>query len=160
MMCNTSDVRRISSMWTVAVVLSLCATACKKNQETVQPEDDTWVPDESLEPEPTAAAPAPDPGLTEEQRETKAKELYIAAEGKAGEDDWAGALDLYEQAYQLVPGKHGFALKVGVAAEKVGDCEKAITYYEHFLKYAEADKYQDDIASTKKSLAALEKKGC
>jgi tetratricopeptide (TPR) repeat protein len=155
-MCDTRFVRRISSICLVAAVLSLSAGGCKK--ETVVPEDDTWVPDESQEP--AAGTPDPAPGLSEDERKDKAKDLYIAAEGKAGEGDWAAALNLYEQAYQLVPGKHGFALKVGVAAEKAGDCAKAITYYEHFLKYAEADKYEDDIASTKKSLGALKKSGC
>jgi hypothetical protein len=141
----------------VLAVLVSTVGACKKD-ETVVPEDDTWVPDESLEP--AAATPDPAPGLSEDERKAKAKDLYIAAEGKAGEGDWASAVGLYEQAYQLVPGKHGFALKVGISAEKAGDCGKAITYYEHFVKYAEADKYQDDIASAKKSLAALKKKGC
>ncbi len=157
-MCNTPEVRRISSIWLVTVALVLGASACKKDQETVEPEDDTWVPDESLEPEAGTADPAP--SMTPEEKQAKAKELYIEANGKAEAGDWAGALSLYEQAYQLVPGKHGFALKVGVAAEKAGDCAKAITYYEHFLKYAEADKYQDDIASTQKSLDALEAGGC
>lgn len=157
-MCNTRVVRRISSIWLVAAALVSSASACKKNEETVEPEDDTWVPDESLEP----AAPAADPyaGMSEDERKSKAKELYIEAEGKAGEGDWATAVGLYEQAYQLVPGKHGFALKVGVAAEKSGDCAKAITYYKHFLQYADGDKYEDDITSTKKSLAALEQSGC
>ncbi|NVB40301.1 hypothetical protein G6O69_37340 [Pseudenhygromyxa sp. WMMC2535] len=131
------------------------APACKKNQEeeTTKPEDDTWVPDESLEPEP---APQPvEPELSEEERLEKAKGYYVEAEGKAAEGDWEGALGLYEQAYQLVPGKHGFALKVGKAAEQVGDCEKAITYYEHFVTYAEKDKYEDDRKDAEASLAKL-----
>ncbi|NVB43712.1 hypothetical protein G6O69_38270 [Pseudenhygromyxa sp. WMMC2535] len=66
------------------------APACKKNQEeeTTKPEDDTWVPDESLEPEP---APQPvEPELSEEERLEKAKGYYVEAEGKAAEGDWEG----------------------------------------------------------------------
>lgn len=156
-LCDTADVRRISSNVVMAAVLVLSASACKRNQEVVEPEKE-WTPDETQEP--AQAPPDPAPGLSEEQRLDKAKSLYVEAEGKAKAEDWAGALPLYEQAYQLVPGKHGFALKVGVAAEKTGDCAKAIEYYKHFVTYAEPDKYGDDIANTKKSLAALEKKGC
>ena len=140
----------------MAAVLVSSIVACKP-KETVEPEKE-WTPDETQEPEQAAADPAP--GLSEEEKMDKAKALYLEAEGKAKDGDWAGALALYEEAYYLVPSKHGFALKVGVAAEKSGDCAKAIEYYEHFLKYAEADKYEDDIATTKKSLAALQKKGC
>lgn len=140
-----------------ATALVLCATACKRNQ-TVAPEEDSWVPDETLEPQ--AATPDPAPELSEEERLDRAKGLYMEAEGKAGEKDWVTAVGLYEQAYHLVPAKHGFALKVAIAAEKAGDCAKAITYFEHFVQYAEADKYEDDLAAAKKSLAALNKQGC
>lgn len=156
MMCDTAEVQRISFTWMMAAVLVLGTAACKP-KETVEPEKE-WTPDESQEP--AQAAADPEPTLSEEEKLDKAKGLYVEAEGKAKEEDWAAALPLYEQAYYLVPTKHGFALKVGVAAEKSGDCAKAIEYYEHFLKYAEADKYEDDIAKTKKSLAALQKKGC
>jgi tetratricopeptide (TPR) repeat protein len=140
----------------IATVLVVGVSACKP-KEVVEPEKE-WVPDESLEPEQASADPAPQ--LSEEEKLEKAKGLYLEAEAKAKAEDWAGALPLYEEAYYLVPSKHGFALKVGVAAEKTGDCAKAIEYYEHFLKYAEADKYEDDIKSTKKSLDALQKNGC
>jgi tetratricopeptide (TPR) repeat protein len=140
----------------IAAALVSSVVACKPKQ-TVEPEKD-WTPDETNEP--VQATADPEPGMTEEEKLAKAKDLYIEAEGKAKEGQWAEALPLYEQAYYLVPTKHGFALKVGIAAEKSGDCAKAIEYYEHFLKYAESDKYADDIATTKKSVAALKKKGC
>jgi outer membrane protein assembly factor BamD (BamD/ComL family) len=155
-MCDTPSVRRISSKWVITAVLALATTACKP-KETVEPEKE-WTPDETLEPEQRTADPAP--GMTEEEKTEKAKELYKEAEGKAKAEDWAGALALYEEAYHLVPGKHGFALKVGIAAEKSGDCAKAMQYYEHFVTYAEPEKYEDDIKATKKSLDALKKKGC
>jgi len=143
----------------VAVSALVGLTACKKDEETVKPEDDTWVPDEELEAA-NAPAPAVQPQLSEEERLEQAKDLYKQAEGKAAEEDWAGALPLYEQAYQLVPGKHGFALKVGLAAEKAGDCKKATTYLEHFVTYATEDKYQDDRAQAEALLADIKKRGC
>jgi tetratricopeptide (TPR) repeat protein len=131
------------------VVLSLAfAPGCKK-KDVAEPEDDTWVPDESNEPPSSPVAT-----MSEEERTEKAKELFTQAEEKAAAKDWANALLLYEQAYQLMPEKHGFALKVGTAAEQVGDCAKATQYYEHFVKYAEPDKYASDIRRVKKTLAA------
>lgn len=126
------------------------APGCKKNQETVEPEDDTWVPDESNEPPSMAATST----MSEEERTAKAKELFTQAEEKAKAEDWASALPLYEQAYQLMPEKHGFALKVADTASKLGDCPKATIYYQHFVKYAEGDKYASDIKRVKKTLAA------
>jgi hypothetical protein len=125
------------------------ASGCKK-KDVVEPEDDTWVPDESNEPAIAASAT-----MSEEERTTQAKELYTQAEEKAKAEDWAGALPLYEQAYYYLPEKHGFALKVGDTATKLGDCTKATQYYEHFVKYASSDdKYTADIRRVKKLLAA------
>ncbi len=143
----------------IAVMLGLVTIACKRDTETVAPEPE-WTPDESAEPSAATASPEPAaPELSEEERKAQAKDLYVEAEAKAAAEDWSAAVGLYEQAYYLVPEKHGFALKVGIAAEKSGDCDKATTYYQHFVQYAEPDKYADDIAKAKKSLAKLEK-GC
>ncbi|PRQ08250.1 hypothetical protein [Enhygromyxa salina] len=147
-----------TSISILALTLVLAGSGCKKNEPTAAPEDDTWVPDESLEPAATPTAAAPE--LSEEERLEQAKALYIQAEQKAAAEDWTAAVDLYEQAYFLVPGKHGFAFKVGVAADKAGDCKKATQYLEHFVTYAEADKYGDDLKQANKTLAALKKQGC
>lgn len=141
----------------MAALFILGASGCKK-EETVAPVEDTWVPDEANEP--VAASPDVAPELSEEEKQAKAKEFYVQAEGKAGEGDWVTAVGLYEQAYYLVPAKHGFALKVAQAADKAGDCAKAITYFEHFVQYADAEKYGDDLKSSNKRLAELKKKGC
>jgi hypothetical protein len=137
-----------SPLIAVAVILALgSAPGCKK-KDVAEPEDDTWVPDESNEPQISPVATK-----TEEERTAEAKELFTMAEELADKEDWAGALPLYEQAYQLMPGKHGFALKVGDAAMKVGDCAKAMQYYDHFAKYAEPDKYGSDIRRAKKAVS-------
>jgi thioredoxin-like negative regulator of GroEL len=138
-----------TSVIAVAVTLALGLVPGCKKKDVVEPEDDTWVPDESNEP-----AISPVATKSEEERTAEAKELFTMAEDLAAKEDWAGALPLYEQAYQMLPGKHGFALKVGDAAQKVGDCAKAMTYYDHFVKYAESDKYAADIRRAKKAIAA------
>ncbi|MFV8749691.1 hypothetical protein ACNOYE_03955 [Nannocystaceae bacterium ST9] len=150
---------RRNSMLVMAASWILCVSACKPKEEPVAPEDDTWIPDEGREPAPAPVAP-PAPELSEDERQAQAKAIYVEAEGKAKAEDWAGALVLYEQAYHLVPGKHGFALKVATTAERAGDCAKAILFYEHFVQYAEPDKYGEDIAKAKTSVAALKKQGC
>jgi hypothetical protein len=138
----------------MAALFILGTSACKK-EETVAPVEE-WTPDENNEPE--AASPDVAPELSEEEKAAKAKDLYVEAEGKAKAEDWVAALGLYEQAYYLVPTKHGFALKVAQAADKTGDCAKAITYFEHFVKYADPEKYADDLKTTNKRLGELKKK--
>lgn len=156
-LCDDGLVRRFKSMMILATLaLAVSLSACKKEEETEKP-DDTWTPDESLEP------PAPttsNPEMSEEERLEQAKELYMQAEGKYAEEDWAAAVDLYEQAYNLVPGKHGFALKVGLTAEKAGDCAKAQTFLQHFINYATEDKYADDRKQAEDALGRVRDQGC
>ena len=147
--------RRTISTLLLAALMAFSAFACKKKEETVAPEDDTWVPDESME-ESQVQAPPPEPELSEEEKAEKAKEFYVQAEDKAASEEWAEATNLYEQAYFLVPGKHGFALKVGNAADKAGDCAKAKQYLEHFVTYATEDKYEKDRKAAQKRVGELE----
>ncbi|WP_157595067.1 hypothetical protein [Plesiocystis pacifica] len=153
----------------IALVLAtalLGLSACKSAavEETTEPEQEDWMPDESLEPEATPVATvAPEtqaPAMSEEEALEKAKQTYVAAEGLASEGQWTAALSLYEEAYQLVPGKHGFALKVAKAAEETGDCSKAIVYYDHYVKYAVEDKYAESRASAEAEATKLRADGC
>jgi hypothetical protein len=105
-------------------------------------------------------APEPEPELSQEEKEDKAKELYIEAEGLAAEDNWTEAVLLYEQAYYLVPGKHGFAHKVGIAEYKIGDCDKTKEYLTHFVTYAEGEKYAEKIAEAQAILDEIEERQC
>ncbi len=112
--------------------------------------------------EPAQAAPAPQPQaeLTEDEKAEKAKTLYMQAEGLAAEGKWAEAVPLYEEAYYLVPGKHGFAHKVGVAAWNAKDCNKANEYLKHFLTYGDEQKYADKFAEAKQILGEISVSGC
>ena len=105
------------------------------------------------------AGPA-DSELSEDEKMEKAKGLYIEAERLAGEENWEAAVVLYEQAYYLVPGKHGFAHKVGIAAWKVNNCDKAFEYLTHFLQYADREKQGDKISEAEGILAEIEAKQC
>ncbi|HVI04451.1 MAG TPA: hypothetical protein VM869_37455 [Enhygromyxa sp.] len=98
--------------------------------------------------------------LTEEEKAEKAKDLYLQAEGLAAEGKWVDAVPLYEQAYYLVPGKHGFAHKVGVAAWNARDCNKANEYLKHFIKYGDESKDADKFAEAKQILGEISVSGC
>lgn len=104
---------------------------------------------------------APADELTEEQKAEKAKGLYVEAERLAGEGNWEAAVVLYEQAYYLVPGKHGFAHKVGIASWQVKDCDRAYEYLTHFVTYGAAEaKNADKIKEANGILAEIEAAKC
>jgi hypothetical protein len=67
---------------------------------------------------------------------------------------------LYEEAYYLVPGKHGFAYKVGLAAWNARDCNKANEYLKHFIKYGDEAKNADKFAEAKQILGEISVSGC
>lgn len=91
----------------------------------------------------------------------KAKGLYLQAEDLVAEGKDAEAIPFYEEAYRLVPGKHGFAFKVGVAAHKTGDCAKAKEYFDHLITYgSDQEKLAGKIKEAKKILAKIKKSKC
>jgi tetratricopeptide (TPR) repeat protein len=92
--------------------------------------------------------------------EQRAKEIYFLAERFAAAGRWADAIPVYEEAYYLVPGKHGLAHKIGIAAWNVGDCDKAKEYLEHFLYYGERAKYGDKLTEAKMILGEIAVSGC
>lgn len=98
--------------------------------------------------------------MTEEQKTERAKEIYKQAEELAAQGKWAEATPLYEEAYYLVPGKHGFAHKVGIAAWNAGDCTKADIYLKHFLQYGDPEKMADKIEEAKMILGEISMSGC
>lgn len=155
----------------LAAVSLVCA--CGPQQcETAEPSDAAgdsggtlvdWVPDESLESlaeaqSHEADAPQPDPyaDLSEEERVERAKVLYAEAEEAAKAEDWMQAKIKYEEAYHLVPNKHGLAYKVANAAVEVGDCEKARVFFEHYLIYGELERHEAQLHSALAKHRALE----
>lgn len=141
----------------VFFIAALSIAGCKKKEpveepEAEEPQEDpsAMAPSEENEPPPPVD---PYAGMTEEQKTEKAKEIYLEAEELAKAGDWATAAKKYEEAYYLVPGKHGFAFKVGNAAHKAGECEMAEQYLQHFQTYADAEKHAKQLKETKKILA-------
>jgi len=113
------------------------------------------------EPEPVTGPDPADANLSEEQKMEKAKGLYMAAEQAFQAGDYATATTKYEQAYYLVPGKHGFAYKVGLAAWNLGDCKKADDYFKHFVKYeTDYEKKGDQIEEAKRVIGEIAISGC
>jgi hypothetical protein len=113
------------------------------------------------QPQPTETQPQPQPTeMTEDQKTELAKVKFMEAEELSKQGRWAESVPLYEEAYYLVPGKHGFAHKVGVAAFQAGDCNKANTYLKHFLQYGDPEKNGDKFEEAKQILGEISVSGC
>jgi hypothetical protein len=95
-----------------------------------------------------------------EVAEEQARTLYQEAEGLAKAGEWGPAADKYEEAYHLVPSKHGFAFKVGQAAWKAGDCSRADKYLAHFRTYGDMKKHAEYMGEADRILNEIEFKGC
>ncbi len=111
----------------------------------------------------SAAAPAATPAqanLTPDQKKQRARMLYGEAEALTDGGSWAAAVPKYEEAYYLMPGKHGFARKVGLAAWNAKDCAKADEYLKHFVKYADSAKKQGQIDDAKRIIGEISVSGC
>ncbi|PRP95827.1 hypothetical protein ENSA5_36960 [Enhygromyxa salina] len=104
--------------------------------------------------------PASNAQLDEDERLEHAKKLYVAAERLTRRGKWAEAADYYEQAYYLVPSKHGFAHKVAVAAYEAGDCDRAQEYLLHFLTYGDSDKHLDELDEAQRLIEEIDASGC
>jgi Flp pilus assembly protein TadD len=147
--------------WPMTLALALSSTAgcaSKKSPATEEPDPNAPPDPEDFRPaeEEASATPAPvDPyaGMSEDERLDKAKGLYLEAEGLAKAKDWEAAEAKYEEAYYLVPGKHGFAFKVGKSAFEAGHCEKAEQYLTHFQTYGDPKKQSDLMKEAKQILA-------
>ena len=148
-----------------SIGLVACAAApC----ETAEPEDADssvveWTAQEAMETiaeakEHEANAPAPDPhaDLSEEERTDKARTLFGEAEAHAEAGEWMEAKTKYEEAYHLVPNRHGLAYRVANAAVEVGDCEKARIFFEHFLMYGDISRHEALLHSALAKHRALE----
>jgi MYXO-CTERM domain-containing protein len=92
--------------------------------------------------------------------EAKSRELYQQAEQAANVGDWQQAADKYEQAYYLLPSKHGFAYKIGMAAWEAKDCVRAEKYLTHFRTYGSGDKHPEYMTEADRVLNEIEFKGC
>ena len=104
---------------------------------------------------------AQDPSsMSEEEKSELAKTYYIEAQSAFKAGDYLTAMTKYEEAYFLVPGKHGFAFKVGSAAWKLGDCVKADEYFRHYVTYETRDSKADKIEEAKKILGEIALSGC
>lgn len=91
----------------------------------------------------------------EESPTDKAKRLYGEAQAKFKEGDFAGALPLFQQADESVPGaapKH----KVALCYDKLGKGPEAVAAYKDFLASNPSEKYADRAEAAKKRIAELE----
>lgn len=106
--------------------------------------------------------PSPPASVPEDAGETieRAKQLYAEADEYAQLAQWERAIELYEEAYELVPHLHGFAIQIGLAAFYLDDCSKAAVYLDHFVTHADPDKWTNKIEEAKQLLANISSSGC
>lgn len=98
--------------------------------------------------------------LSEDEKIEKARVLFGEGQDAYADEQYGVAADKFEQAYFLVPDKHGFAHKVGVSAFKAGDCVRAEEYLKHFLQYGDDDKDADKMSEAKITLGEISASGC
>ncbi len=145
--------RRLSASLTALLVIPCFAGMPQLAYAQVPPP-----PSGSAPAAPPAAAPAE---MTEDQKLEKAKGLYSEAETAFAAGDYATAVTKYEEAYYLVPGKHGFAHKVGITAWKLGDCTKADQYLKHYVHYEDQrEKNANKLDESTKILGEIAASGC
>jgi hypothetical protein len=96
----------------------------------------------------------------EEQKTKLAKVLHERAKRAQAEGDLVCALELFEAAYYQVPGKHRMALHVGELAATLGDCDKARDFLEHFVRYADYEKYHVELERAQALLDTPELRSC
>lgn len=140
----------------IAVLLTLSMPSLAFAQVPPPPSAPVTQPQPQPQPQPQAQPTE----MTEDQKTEAAKVKYMEAEDMSKQGRWAEAVPLYEEAYYLVPGKHGFAHKVGVAAFNAGDCDKANTYLKHFLQYGDPEKQGDKFEEAKQILGEISVSGC
>lgn len=92
--------------------------------------------------------------------EERSKELYLRAEALVRQERWAEAVPVYEEAYYLAPDKHGLAYKIGIAAWNARDCDTTKEYLEHFLRYADRERFPARLANAESVLLEIEVSGC
>jgi MYXO-CTERM domain-containing protein len=97
--------------------------------------------------------------LDEEAAMERARGIYQRAEELAASEPNRAAY-LYEDAYYLVPGKHGFAFKVGTTAFEAKICSKAQQYLSHFTTYGDPEKHAEMLTEADKLMNRLETMGC
>lgn len=99
---------------------------------------------------PAGDAPAPEnpdgaeTGSTEQEKD-KATELSDQAIAKFQAKDYQGAVDLFNQAYEIDPNPN-YLFNIGRVYEEAGDLEKAVEFYAKFVKQPGVDLDSREVA--------------
>lgn len=95
------------------------------------------------------------------QRERLARRVFRQAEGHKRRGQLDEAIEKYEQAYRLVPHKHGLAFIIGMAYQKAGSCERAGHFLDRLIKHGGTEaRLQDKISRARDVLSELSAQGC
>ncbi|HVY49437.1 MAG TPA: PEGA domain-containing protein [Minicystis sp.] len=106
---------------------------------------------------PKKAAPAAQKPLTDKQKKDLAKKTFGEAQKKFEAGDYAGAVVLYKQADDLIPGARP-KYQIAKSLDKLNKVPEAVSAYQVFLdSHPDPDKMKDPIADATARLDALKK---
>ncbi len=106
---------------------------------------------------PGATAEKPKKQLTEKQKKDEAKKLYKEAEAKFDKGDYAGALPLYKEADELVPGAPP-KYKIALSIDKMGQVVESVAAWQAYLDAKpDAEKFKDKIAEAQGRIEVLKR---
>lgn len=103
------------------------------------------------------AAAKPKKPLTEKQKKDGAKKAFKDAETKFEKADYAGALESYREADELLPGERP-KFKIAVSLDKLGRVTEAVAAYQTFLDAKpDPEKLKEQITEANARIEALKK---
>lgn len=107
----------------------------------------------------SALAAAQDPStMSEEDKMSRAKQLYGEGDKAFNEGDSATALTKFEEAYNtFAPSLHVFNMNIGLAAYDLGDCVKAKKAFQRFLDLVPEHPAR---GQAQEKLLEIERSGC
>ncbi|KIG18451.1 cell wall surface anchor family protein [Enhygromyxa salina] len=96
------------------------------------------------------------------EKETHARDLYAEAQALDLELDFKAAIGKYERAYYILPTNHALAFRIGDAAWKGQECERAQEAFTIFTTNVDASdpRHSGDVKLAKGILARIDAAGC
>jgi hypothetical protein len=103
-----------------------------------------------------AASPQARGQSADDKDEIQARALFVEANQRLDRGDYAGAAELYEEAYRRFPDNPKILLNLGTAQARWGHDAAAANTYQLYLDHPKADPAK--LAAVRKSLADLDRK--
>lgn len=137
------------------VILSLAIAAPPDLNDPVAPSPDEAKPEPSLDCMIDGCDETETDAPRESAEDLKTQARALVAVGKNRE-----AIDVFVRAYDLAPGDHIIAFEIGSAAWSIRDCDKARTYFAHFVRYADSSTFPNKVTKAARTLDEIERTRC